>query len=347
MAAIPDLHVVLLAGGSGTRFWPWSRRSRPKQLLPLAGDVPLILATWRRARRLVPPRRIWAVAPAELAPAVRRALPDLGKDRLIVEPQPRNTGPAVTLACMAVERAHPGALVALLPTDHLVRDADAFARAVEVAARRARQGALVCLGVTPDRPATGFGWLECARRPAAGRAVPVRRFVEKPDLARARRFLRSGRHLWNAGIFLWLSARFLSEAERVSPALVRAVRAHVEGRASAWGRSPRLSVDHAVMEAASGVEVVALDAGWDDLGSWDAAARWRESSSAGHEQVIRVDSEGSHVFSTGRRMTALVGVPGVIVVESDDALLVISRADAEKVRSVVETLQAKGTKALL
>lgn len=347
MAAIPDLHVVLLAGGSGTRFWPWSRRSRPKQFLPLAGKHPLVVETWRRARHLVPVSRIWVVAPRSLVGPLRKALPALRADRLLVEPSPRNTGPAVTLACLAIERAHPGAKVAVLPTDHLVRDPEAFAASVAVADQAAGKGALVCLGIAPDRPATGFGWLECAQRPSPGHAVPVRRFVEKPDLARARRFLRSGRHLWNAGIFVWRASRFLAEAGRVSPALLRAVRAHVQGKAGAWARAPRLSVDHAVMEAASGVSVVALHAGWDDLGSWDAVARLRDAAPAEEARVVRVDSPGSHVFARGGRVTALVGVPGVVVVESEDALLVISRAAAERVRAVVDALQARELKDLL
>jgi len=336
------LHVVLLAGGSGTRFWPWSRADRPKQLLPLAGRAPLVVETWRRARRLAPPSRIWLVAPRSLADPLRDALPELQADRLLLEPSARNTGPAIVLACLAVERVHPGATVAVFPTDHVVRDGPRFARAVHTAAAAAARGALVCLGVRPDRPATGFGWLDCARRPGPDRAVPIRRFVEKPDLRRAQRYLRSGHHLWNAGIFLWPAARFLEEAETVAPALVRAVRAHAAGRRGAWARAPKISVDYAVMEGASRVEVVALDAGWDDVGTWDAAARLRADAVAPRPDVVRVDSQGSAVFGREGRVTALVGVPDVVVVESGDALLVVARESAEKVRQAVDMLRRRG-----
>ena len=190
----PPFHVVLLAGGSGTRFWPLSRKSRPKQFLPLAGDRPLLVRTWKRMRSLVPPSRIWVVAPADLRREVAELLPQLRADRLIVEPSPRDTGPAVALACATVADTAPSAVVGLFPTDHIISDEAAFGRSLTTAIRSAGDGSLVCLGIRPDRPATGFGYVRCAARPRAGRAAPVERFVEKPDLARAKAFLRS--ELW-------------------------------------------------------------------------------------------------------------------------------------------------------
>jgi mannose-1-phosphate guanylyltransferase len=340
-----DLHAVLLAGGSGTRFWPWSRADRPKQFLALTGEEPLLVEAWQRARALVPPSRLWVVAPRALAGQVRRHLPDLRRDRLVLEPEPRDTAPAIVLGCAAVARAHPAAVAAVFPTDHVVRDLSAFVAAVSVAAQAAREGGLVCLGVRPHRPATGFGYLECAGRPSGRRAVPVTRFVEKPKLARARSFLRSGRHLWNAGMFVWRVDRFLAEAGRVTPSVTLPVLAHLEGDRRAWRRAERRSVDYAVMERARGVQVVALDAGWDDVGSWDAAARLR----AGAPEtcaVVRVDSDGSAVFGEGGRLVALVGVPGVVVVDTRDALLVVRRDSAEQVRAVVDALAATGRGAL-
>lgn len=345
MVAARDLHAVLLAGGSGTRFWPWSRADRPKQFLALTGGEPLLVEAWRRARALVPPSRIWVVAPKPLARQVRRLLPALRADRLVVEPEPRDTAPAIVLACAAVAREHPMAVAAVFPTDHVVRDERAFVAVVEVAAEAARRGGLVCLGVRPDRPATGFGYLECAARPSGRRAVPVTRFVEKPKLARARSFLRSGRHLWNAGMFVWRVDRFLAEAGRVAPAVTAPVLAHVAGERRAWRRAERRSVDYAVMERARGVQVVALDAGWDDVGSWDAAARLR-AEAPDARAVVRVDSEGSAVFGEGGRLVALVGVPGVVVVDTEDALLVVHRDRAEQVRAVVNALVSTGRGAL-
>jgi mannose-1-phosphate guanylyltransferase len=285
------------------------------------------------------------VVPKVLAAQTRRLLPALRPDRLVLEPEPRDTAPAIVLACAAVARRHPAAVMAVFPTDHIVRDLAAFAAAVDVAAEAARRGGLVCLGVRPDRPATGFGYLECAARPGSRRAVPVARFVEKPKLARARSFLRSGRHLWNAGMFVWRVDRFLAEARRVAPSVTAPVLAHAGGNRRAWRRAERRSVDYAVMERARGVQVVALDAGWDDVGSWDAAARLR-AESPDAAAIVRVDSAGSAVFGEGGRLVALVGVPGVVVVDTEDALLVVHRDRAEQVRAVVDALVSTGRGAL-
>jgi len=346
--APPAFHAILLAGGSGTRFWPLSRRDRPKQFLPLTGRTSLLAETWRRVRLLAPPRRIWVVAPKRLEARVRAALPQLRPDNLVLEPSPRDTGPAVGLGCATVARQDPEAIVGVFPTDHVIRDSDAFVKAVGIAAERARRGALVCLGIRPDRPATGFGYLKCHRRPRKGEAVAVDRFVEKPDSRRARSFLRAGSYLWNGGMFVWRVERFLRELGETEPAILVAVEASVAGRERAWSRATKLSVDYAVMERARGVEVVPLDAGWDDVGSWDAAARLREldPSTVRADRTIAIDSPGSTVFGDGR-MVVLVDVPGVIVVDTDDALLVVSREQTEKVRRVVEELRNRGRKELL
>jgi mannose-1-phosphate guanylyltransferase len=335
-------HVILLAGGSGTRFWPLSRSSRPKQFLPLSGTRPLLVDTWRRARKLAPPERVWVVAPAHLARSVRRMLPELERRRLILEPSPRDTAPAIVLACATVEKADPGAIVGIFPTDHVIRNEREFVRCVRMAADEASRRRLVCLGIRPDRPATGFGYLSCKSTPVKGRSVGVARFVEKPDLGRAKRFLRSGKYLWNAGMFVWKAERFLEEAGRRAPGIVRAVTGHLAGRKTAWGRARRLSVDYAVMEQAQDVWVVPLVAGWDDVGSWDAAARLREEAgeSGSANRPLLVDSDHSVVFGDGR-LVALVDVPGVTVVDTPDALLVVSRDAAERVKQVVEELRRR------
>ena len=334
----PGLQVVLLAGGSGTRFWPLSRTDHPKQFLPLGGHAPLMVETWKRVRRLVPAKNIWVVAPERLAAKVRKTLPGLGRSRLILEPSPRDTAPAIALACATLSRRDPESVVAVFPTDHVVRDGAAFARSVRSAVRAARAGGLICLGIRPDRPATGFGYLECATRPRGSRAVKVKSFVEKPGAARARKFVESGRYLWNSGMFVWRVDRFLEELTKTAPRVLRAVEAHLDGKTAAWGRGPKTSVDYAVMEKASRVEVVPLDAGWDDVGSWAAAARLREAARPKPGPHVLIDSEGSVVFGD-RRLVALVDVPGVVVVDTDDALLVVPRERAERVREVVRELQ--------
>ena len=342
----PNLHCVMLAGGSGTRFWPLSRGARPKQLLALTGGKPLLRETWDRLSKLAPPRRLWVVAPAALADDIRKVLPRLREGHLILEPSPRDTAPAVGLACAAAARKDPEAVVGIFPTDHVFGDEDAFKACIQVAFNAAVDGALVCLGIKPDRPATGFGYLKCAAKPVRGAAVAVERFVEKPELARARRFIRSGKYLWNGGMFVWRVSRFLEELKRTAPGTYRSVQHYLAGNLAAWRQAERVSVDYAVMEKARGVKVVPLDAGWDDVGSWDAAGRLREDAGVSGALQILVDSPGSVVFG-GDRMIALVDVPGIAVIDTPDALLVVSRDGSEKVRKVVEELKARNRQDLL
>jgi len=340
------LHVVLLAGGSGTRFWPLSRVKRPKQFLSLAGTHSLLRATWDRASKLAPVDRLWVVAPRALASSVRREIPELRRSRLVVEPTPRDTAPAIALACAVVARHDPRATVAIFPSDHVIRNGDAFERAVVSACRAARDGALICLGISPDRAATGFGYLKVGARPKPSVATPVLEFVEKPNAARARRFLRSGRYLWNGGMFVWRVAAFLDEVKRVAPEVHGATAAVAAGTARAWHRAPRISLDYAVMEKASRVAVVPLDAGWDDVGSWDAAARHVASAAAGGGARVIMGSAGAVVFG-GKRLVAILDLPGVVVVDTPDALLVVARSSSEKMKSVVEAVRAAGRADLL
>lgn len=265
---------------------------------------------------------------------MRKELPDLRRGNLVLEPSPRDTAPAIALACERVARRDPDAVAAFFPTDHLVQDARAFAAAVRVAAAEARRGALVCLGVRPDRPATGFGWIRLASPPRRGSSTPVGRFVEKPDLGRARRYLRSGRYLWNGGMFVGRAERFLEAIGRHAPRVLAAVR-----RRGAWERAPRISFDRAVLEKARGLRAVLLEAGWDDVGSWAAASRLFPGGNA--TLVRRLASPGSAVFGGGR-LVALVGVPDLVVVDGDDALLVLDRGDAERVRELVASLRREG-----
>jgi mannose-1-phosphate guanylyltransferase/mannose-6-phosphate isomerase len=286
------------------------------------------------------------VAPRALAVPVKRELPRLRSDRLVIEPSPRDTAPAIALACVAIARREPNAIAAILPTDHVIRDEPAFVTAVGIARRAATTGALVCLGVKPDRPATGFGYLKIGTTPRRGGALPVLRFVEKPDAARARRFVKSGRYLWNGGMFVWSTRCFLDELSRVAPDVAMAATAAVAGSRRAWDRLARASVDHAVMEKAGRVAVVPLDAGWDDVGSWDAAARLTSRARSARRDHVVIDSNDSVVFG-GTRLVALLGVAGVVVVDTPDALLIASRSSGEAMRDVVRAVREAGREDLL
>jgi mannose-1-phosphate guanylyltransferase len=360
------VHVVVLAGGAGTRFWPASRAARPKQLLPLCSDAPMISDTVRRIRPLVAgPEAIWVATGAPLAEATRAAVPDLREDRLLLEPAPRNTAPCIAWASASIERVDPDAVVIVLPSDHHVGDEAAFLAVLERAIASARGGVITTIGVAPTRPETGFGYIELAAPlPEGGRrapeALPGLRFVEKPDAATAARFVDGRRHLWNAGMFVF-RARDLRAAIRAHvPAIAGAIEeldraAAAGGEAAALARLfpllPSVSVDVGVMEKLERFAVVPGEFGWSDVGSWQSAwelAPRDEDENHGPEHAIFVDSARSHVVdlradaATARRAIALVGVQDLVLVETDDGLLVVPRTRAQDVRLAVEALRAAG-----
>jgi mannose-1-phosphate guanylyltransferase/mannose-6-phosphate isomerase len=342
----PD-RAVIVAGGGGTRLWPWTGPDLPKPLLPLGGGGRTLLAAGLdRLEGLVPPEAIALQAPADLGARLAAAEPRLRRGAVLDEPSARDTGPAIALAMRQLLAHAPEAVAAVLPADQRVADEPAFRAALAAAAEAARGGALVTLGVVPDHPSTRFGYVETGGAIGPGPARAVARFVEKPDRRAAERFLAGGRHLWNAGIFVWRADAFWAALERAAPELAAAVARFAGGDAAAWDAAPRASIDYALMERTGGVAVVPLDAGWDDVGSWDAAARLVGADRDLGRGVIRVDSPASAVFG-GRRMIALVEAPHVVVVDTDDALLVVARDRTEKVRRVVEELRRRGRRDLL
>jgi mannose-1-phosphate guanylyltransferase/mannose-6-phosphate isomerase len=336
-------HVILLAGGSGERFWPWSRRSRPKPFLELLGARPLLADAWSRARRLAPASRVWVVVPKRLTAAVRHVLPGQLRSRTIVEPSPKDTAPAVALACLRIAREDRDARVLVMPSDHAIGDDAIWAADARRALEEAQGGALVCIGVRPDGPRTAFGYLMCATRPRS-RPVEISRFVEKPAAARARRMIRTGRCLWNSGTFAWKVGAFLDELGRQRPDIRRAAEGALASRTAAWKRLDGLSVDYAVLEGARRLRAVRLRTAWDDLGSWDVAVRHRARPAAGRS--VLVDAPGTATFSRDR-FIAVIGVPGAIVVDAEDAVLVVARDRAQEVRRVVRALSALGRSDLL
>lgn len=357
-----DLRLAILAGGSGTRFWPLGRASRPKQVLALDGDDPrsLLAATLDRVAPLTgaPP---WIVAPAALARTLRNAA---GQSAfvLLAEPEPKNTAAAVLLAALACRDAAPEATLLVVPADHHVAPLARYRAALRAMAARAAKGeALVTLGLVPDHPATGYGWLELGPRVAGTAALPVHRvlrYVEKPTLAVARRLLRGGKHRFNGGSFAFRPEVFLSEARRLLPALTqpleeawqaRAGRSRALALAQAYARVPSVSVDHGVMEHALRVETVAAALEWDDLGSLDAMARHRRPDAAGNRargSVTLVDAAGCVVEAAAGHV-ALLGVKDLIVVRTADTVLVMARGAGERVREVVARLKAERREDLL
>jgi len=345
----PD-RAVIVAGGGGTRLWPWTGPGLPKPLLPLGGSGRTLLAAGLdRLAGLVPPSAVVLQAPAALGARLAEAEPRLALGTVLDEPSARDTGPAIALAMRRLLAAAPDAVVSVLPADQRVADEAAFRTALAAAAVTAREGALVTLGVVPDHPSTRFGYVETGPLLGGGPARGVVRFVEKPDRAAAERFVAGGRHLWNAGIFVWRADAFWRALERAAPDLAGAIARVVEGDAAAWEAAPRTSIDYALMERTGGVAVVPLDAGWDDVGGWDAVVRLARQGDAGPARLVPAAGEvpeGSVVIEIGPsrvpRAVVLGAVP-LLVVCGPEGLLVGPRDAADRVKAFAGAAPAGGS----
>ena len=346
-----DLQPVLLSGGSGTRLWPLSREAYPKQFLPLVGEDTMLQATWQRVAPLVGQAPPIVVANETHRFLVAEQLRVVGAPapHILLEPVGRNTAPAIAVAALQALAGGGDPLLLVLPSDHVVADVEAFRAAVAAAAEAAGNGALVTFGIVPTVPETGFGYIQAD---AAGEgARRVLRFVEKPDAATAREYLAAGGYYWNSGMFLFRASRVLAELERFRPDIVAACRSAFEAArrdgdfvrldAAAFGACPSDSIDYAVMERTDAAMVLPVDIGWNDVGSWSALWEVSEQDADGnahHGDVIAVDSRNSYAYA--RRLVALVGVDDLVVVETDDAVLVARKDRVQEVKEVVARLKA-------
>ena len=343
-----QLQPVLLSGGSGTRLWPLSREAYPKQFLPIAGDDTMVQATWRRVEALADLAPI-VVANEEHRFLVAEQLRQVGAPvpAILLEPVGRNTAPAIAAAALQAMAGGADPLLLVLPSDHVVRDVAGFQRAVREASSAAEAGALVTFGIVPDAPETGFGYIQAE---AGDGLRQVLRFVEKPDAATARSYLDAGGYYWNSGMFLFRASRYLEELARFRPDIVDAMRAaHAAARhdgdfvrldKDAFSACPSDSIDYAVMEKTADAKVLPVDIGWNDVGSWSAlwdVAERDADGNAHHGDVIAVDSRNSYAYA--QRLVALVGVDDIVVVETDDAVLVARKDKVQEVKQVVARLK--------
>lgn len=352
MSDLSDLHVVVPAGGSGTRLWPLSRQSRPKFLLDLLGDGRTLLQqTWDRLEPLVGPDRVHVVTGVAHASGVREQLP--GLTHLVVEPSPRDSMPAIGLAAAIVAHRDPDAIVGSFAADHVIQGEAEFVAAVREAVVAARAGLVATIGIEPTSPSTAFGYIEAgdpAGLDGAPTARTVRRFVEKPDLATAEEYLASGAFSWNAGMFVVRASVLLDHLARLQPTLhdgVRAIAAHwhsgdrEQTMAAVWPTLTKIAIDHAVAEPVSldgGMAVVPGRFGWDDIGDFAALTQVGATSTPG---TVFVDADGLVLVDDGTQV-AVVGLHDVVVARTADALLVTTRGHAQRVKEVPAALLSQG-----
>jgi mannose-1-phosphate guanylyltransferase len=348
-----ELWAVVMAGGSGTRFWPASRRARPKQFLPIAGDLSMIGATVQRLEGLIGADRILVVTSGDLAPLVSECLPMLCSENVLVEPVGRNTAPCVALAALEIERRAPDSVHVVLPADHVIAPPASFQASLVAAAEEARRARHLCtLGIRPTFPATGYGYIEAGDELACHgefSAHHVERFVEKPDHARAEEFLTTGRYLWNAGIFVWETRTVIEAIRDHAPEILEPleVAGSSTGLEEVYPQLPALPIDTAVMEQATNRSVLPISYAWSDVGAWnsleDVAPRDDQGNSyAGGTQVVSLDSSDNLIYADAGELVALIGVKDLIVVRSGDALLVCPKDRAQDVKDIVERLKKEG-----
>ncbi len=358
------MYIVILAGGAGTRFWPLSRKMHPKQLMSVFGGKSMLQRTVERVLPLRP-KGIMIVTNALQAAEATAQLAYL-KDapiEIIAEPVGRNTAPAIGLAAVLIARDDPKAVMAVLPADHYIADEEGFRATLRRAEEEAGQDCLVTLGIKPDRPETGYGYIEADQTLSGAGSYRVRRFVEKPALEKALTFLAAGNFYWNSGMFVWQAGVILREMETNMPELAAAL-----GRLDLSGDSGKVadldrriaalysqikgeSIDYGVMEKAVNVQVIPAAFGWSDVGSWRAFPEVIPPDASGNvliniRESVNIDSRGCMVYGGGK-LVALVGVKDLIVVSTDDALMVCAEDRAQDVKKIVEELEKRGMKEYL
>lgn len=343
---------VILSGGSGTRLWPLSRKYYPKQFIPLTGERTLFQYTLERLGELARQAPVLVVCNHEHRFMVAEQLRGHDQARILLEPVGRNTAPAVAAGALEALKDDEDAVLLVLPADHVIQDQEAFLAAVAQGREAAESGSLVTFGILPTRPETGYGYIRAGK--AEGGARPVERFVEKPDLETAREYVASGEYFWNSGMFMFRADRYLAELAEFEPAMLEACRAACAGAArdldfirldaEAFAACPSNSIDYAVMERTRSAVLVPLEAGWSDVGSWDALQAVSPTDEHGNVTIGDVLADGSTdcYLRAESRLLATVGLHGHVVVETPDAVLVADRSRVQDVKALVDRLRREG-----
>jgi mannose-1-phosphate guanylyltransferase len=351
-------YALIMAGGGGTRLWPLSRVTRPKQALSLTEERSLIEVTVDRLDGLMDPAHIFIVASAALCALLRQNVPHIPAENFIAEPTARNSGPAAALGTYTIAALDPKAIIAVLSADHHIADEARFKAALQAAAAYADEGYIVTIGIDPDYAATGFGYIRREAKLGESDGLTVYRsggFREKPDQATAEAFIQSGLYSWNAGMFIWKFDTLDAELEAQQPAMAAGLKRMVgpgsqaqseEEKERIWATFPALSIDYLVMEQAQNVAVIPVDMGWSDVGIWDALYGLLPKDEQGnadrndHHPPLHIDSR--NMLVVGKKFVVTIGLEDIVIVETDDAILVCKRDRTQDVKKIVETLRATG-----
>jgi len=348
------VYAVILCGGSGTRFWPLSRRNKPKQFLNISGGGSLLQETIKRVVSLVPSSNIFLVTNKKFQQIIQKetAVWRIPHRHILLEPEGKNTAPAICWAALHIAQKDPQAIMVVLPSDHVMTQPKRFGRILRKALKLAWNNHLVTCGIVPTRPETGYGYLKVRKDPALGKnGLRVVRFTEKPHLNRAKQFIRSQRYLWNSGMFMWKVSVILEEFRRHLPKVYHSLSTVSNGvhLNKVWSQLPNISVDYGILEKAKDVVAVAAgDIGWSDLGSWEAVTEVLKKDRDGNilkGDVITVDSKNNFVWTT-QRCIATIGVKDLVVIDTPDALLVCPKARSQDVRTLHALLKKQRHKTL-
>ncbi len=356
------IHGVIMAGGSGTRFWPESRKNRPKQLLRITGRSTMIRATVERVLPEIPFQRIMVVTGIVHAEEIRNQIPELSEGMIVAEPVGKNTAPCIALAAYKLMKADPHAIMAVLPADHLIQKEAEFLEALTLGAEVASEGDhLLTFGIVPNRPETGYGYIQLGaaeREIGTTKFYKVRRFVEKPDRAKAEAYLASGNFMWNSGMFIWHVRTIIQAFETYLPAISKVMEAvspalntpdESAAVVEAYAAVESISIDYGIMEKADNVLTVPIDVGWSDVGSWASLDEVWECDAGGNVakgQCVLIDSRRC-VVSSPAKLATLIGLDDLIVVDTPDALLVCRKDRAQDVRKLQDRLKELGYEGLL
>jgi mannose-1-phosphate guanylyltransferase len=349
-------YALIMAGGSGTRLWPLSRSQRPKQSLQLIGDRTMFQHAVDRIAPLFPPEQIFIVTRQEHASLLASQTPAIAAQNFLVEPEGRGTAPAIGLGAIYLRRKDPQAIMAVLTADHYINDGAGFRRTLSAAAQVAAQGRLVTLGIRPASPSTGFGYIQQGENLGNIDGLPVfrvQRFTEKPEAETARRMVASGDYSWNSGMFIWRVERILAEFQRQMPefyAQLMEVDAALGTPAESavlqrvWPKIAKQTIDYGIMEGAQDVVVIPVDIGWADIGSWTSLVELLPKDEQGNTFVgptLAIDTRETLVFGD-KRLIATIGIEGLVIVDTGDALLICPKEREQEVREIVRRLNTKG-----